>query len=131
MNRAVPGGRDQETEVWGLIDLIGEPVAGEDAEVDAILSAPELSGALREILIAAFVLARLVDPAAAAAAGVRPAASVLGYAHLLLDPAAGRAFADVVMDGIAAGRTAVTREQLRRADLSYTRLYGEPVPAAA
>lgn len=125
MSLVFPGVGPKPVEEWGLIDLIGEPVVGEDAEVDAILAAPELSPAIREVLIAAFTLARLVDPDAATAAGVRPAACVLGYAHLLLDEVGGRSFADIIMECITDGRTAVTSEQLRRADLSYERLYGQ------
>lgn len=115
---------------WGLIDLIGAPVPGEDTEVDALLSCPELTAGVREMLLAAFVLARLVDPDAAMAAGVRPAASVIGYAHLLLTPATGQTLAESVMASLASGRTRLTRETLRRADLACQRLYGTVLPAA-
>lgn len=122
---SAPTAAPKPAEAWGLMDLILEPVPGEDAEVDAILSAPDLEPGLREVLTAAFTLARLVDPVAAEAAGVRSAASVLCYADLLLDETGGRAFAGVLMDCITTGRTAVTAEQLRCAHLSYRQLFGQ------
>lgn len=110
-------------DLWGLIDLIGEPVPGEDTAVNELLADRELSPVIREVLAAAFLIAGYVRPDAAREAGVRENASVIGYAHTLLAGPGAKALADAVMRSVDHGRVRVDPAGARALDLSYERLF--------
>ena len=110
-------------ELWGLIDLIGAPVPGEDAMVNDLLADAELSPAIREVLAAAFLIAGYADPAAASDAGMPENASVIGYAHTILAGPGAKQLADAVMRSVDHRRTPVSRAEARALDLSYERLF--------
>ncbi|MBP2216020.1 hypothetical protein [Arthrobacter sp. CAN_C5] len=80
-----------------LIGLLSAPTDGDAAEIAKLLSDPELDGRMREILTAAFTLARFVTPAVAIMADCPVGASPIGYAHCILVEPRGRVLADAVM----------------------------------